>query len=777
MKAAALLLLFLINLGFLTNWLTISVPTIRATNKSYEDYSLYFSPRTSANTNYNISKMEIYPKGNDKLAIRGFQQGNPPPDYEEWNNYMMLLKFSGANYIEMKVYYLVNESFIVIPLSTDWPKGPVTEDVQMQEMKNLVDIAHKHGLKVCIDIFLRYGPREYLEPPTTVIPDKYRGMFLEQLSKIVLHWGEFCEENHVEMFALVAEIFHWIGKDDMPPYWKYASEWCQEILPKLRKVYSGKIGISYLPFLTSILNNLTIPYFNYSGYDYIAISYVANGAHSWGELKNALIKMLNYTDELKHKYNVKVVGLETGFGYDVEKLFENCTPEDAKVRYFDMFMNLSVGRIDGIFFWQWTYGKPAFMYTPPSGKPIFMVQSRRVLDICRKWFIKNFDVYNMIYITKIKTDNIENSTFLGVVSPKTDDIKSMLLSSYRYYLEDDYNHSRSLAEKAFKLVMERETQYTLTYAENILDLEENIGVKKNINMSTQLLNDAIYQYKEGNLNKSLLLAKKIVELANWMKIDGDPEDWEGIKPLVVDEKGDSLEKYADLKAFYGLIYGDNLYLMIELYGDNLTQWYSIDIDTNFDLRPDYLIRLFNQPLIKVNNSWYPIDTAYDKVVEIKVPLKLLGYSKKMNIHLRIERREPNGSWQTIDEINPHWIMLKMIRGNSSLSIFIDKKEVLLGETIVVRGYLSPSHIGSTVKLIYIAPNGTILEKSVYTRVFGSFLDKFIPDEAGLWIVKANWSGDYLYNGSTSQEILFRVRLRLSPKRFRLMPGRKRWFVY
>jgi hypothetical protein len=60
----------------------------------------------------------------------------------------------------------------------------------------------------------------------------------------------------------------------------------------------------------------------------------------------------------------------------------------------------------------------------------------------------------------------------------------------------------------------------------------------------------------------------------------------------------------------------------------------------------------------------------------------------------------------------------------------------------------------------------------YEELARAFLNKFTPDLAGVWKVRASWGGDLDHKGATSSEVLFKV-VALAPRRLEKWEALKR----
>ncbi len=85
-----------------------------------------------------------------------------------------------------------------------------------------------------------------------------------------------------------------------------------------------------------------------------------------------------------------------------------------------------------------------------------------------------------------------------------------------------------------------------------------------------------------------------------------------------------------------------------------------------------------------------------------------------------------------------------------------KSQVFLGEGITISGSIDPPHGGVEVVLTYTRPDTSIFQRNVTASGDGSYSDTFVPDQVGLWGVKASWGGDADTMGAVSSTVKFIV---------------------
>ena len=127
-----------------------------------------------------------------------------------------------------------------------------------------------------------------------------------------------------------------------------------------------------------------------------------------------------------------------------------------------------------------------------------------------------------------------------------------------------------------------------------------------------------------------------------ISVDGDASDWQGVEPLAIDPEGDAPSKDEDMKAFYATNDSEYLYFLIEFYSDTPRSVCEFPIVTDLDGKEDFLIIVKHDEVLQVLARQLSEETiigegqvVLGKVIEGKVPLKLIGSPKKLSIN-RIE---------------------------------------------------------------------------------------------------------------------------------------------
>ena len=105
----------------------------------------------------------------------------------------------------------------------------------------------------------------------------------------------------------------------------------------------------------------------------------------------------------------------------------------------------------------------------------------------------------------------------------------------------------------------------------------------------------------------------------------------------------------------------------------------------------------------------------------------------------------------------HSISAYFIQGekpDSEISCEISKTSLVLGESFVVSGKISPNpyESGAPVDIILVPPVGSEIHRTVFANAVGEFSYDLVCgdiDAQGTWSVRTSWNGDDLYNGDTS----------------------------
>ena len=142
---------------------------------------------------------------------------------------------------------------------------------------------------------------------------------IKKLDSVVIKWAKIAEKYNVDAFVPINEPCKFV--------WDYndASKWLQEILPEIKKVYTGKVIA--LDTMYDLGEGKSIPYpYDYSGYDMI----LGGPPCGWKEIDYWEVMIKNYIqkgNEYVQIYNLEGFGLYEWGGYTGGVWYEPI-PED-----------------------------------------------------------------------------------------------------------------------------------------------------------------------------------------------------------------------------------------------------------------------------------------------------------------------------------------------------------------------------------------------------------------------------------------------------------------
>jgi hypothetical protein len=95
--------------------------------------------------------------------------------------------------------------------------------------------------------------------------------------------------------------------------------------------------------------------------------------------------------------------------------------------------------------------------------------------------------------------------------------------------------------------------------------------------------------------------------------------------------------------------------------------------------------------------------------------------------------------------------------STSITCNIDHNAIIIGEDVVVTGFVVPSERNLKVVVSFIAPDGTKITREVYTSSDGSYeLTAFQPNLKGQWQIQSSVTEDELHQASNSNQVSLTV---------------------
>jgi len=269
-----------------------------------------------------------------------------------------IAKTTGANWVGLMYF-----------VEVDWDTGRMFEPEwnNPKRLRKMMREAKNQGLKVLLQIY----PEYYIEgmPPGYSHsielehgPFKDQEGFLKNATELVLDLAELAEEEKVDMFSPWCEMNIFVD-------WEHAKDWSQEILPKIRKVYSGLVAppkgeITWEKY--GLKNEGNLSYWNFSGYDYVWADVFDSDYHfnnlngnckKYKDYERYIETLLNILEKLKErdKTNGIILGSEIGVAeqFLANEVKNGKNAEDVVEKQWKILFNKTYGRVDGYFFYPW----------------------------------------------------------------------------------------------------------------------------------------------------------------------------------------------------------------------------------------------------------------------------------------------------------------------------------------------------------------------------------------------------------------------------------------
>ncbi|RLG11242.1 MAG: hypothetical protein DRN64_01690 [Thaumarchaeota archaeon] len=714
---------------------------------------------------FNSTLVWVFPKGNERLSIRATKSVSEPQPYGVT---ISALKMAGFNYARVKAYYTHDEYgnvYPIVPLP-HYPDAPILDEsvkrvkelypnkmvprsgwirvplqIQLENLKWIISMARKWGFEIFLHAQLFYvdpDTGEARDPdPSRLLPGAKK-TYLKQRKEIALELANFAEEMKIELLEPLT-FSTLLRKEEFLLY--------KELLPEIRRIYSGKLAISDPG--KELIDEIGL-----NGFDYMIIlpgwapRPLDIGLSEW---ENSLNDYLDYAELVAEKYGVKILLLYVGH---IDWIMNSYTDEQ---KFEEKFMS-------------------KFNYSLERARIWFI---KLLLDqTLKRRFIKGIDIH------PIKFFHSEYFIFGRNV--------------YEKYAHWSTKRMVTIVSKYLSHPWNREKEFTLKTLRHAKLAVESLATHSSnpelVNLMTSLLNSALKSYEIGDYKQAKAISQKIlgffihVEHPLNITVDGNSHDWKYLDPVYFNPPSQRpfcfnlifwygkkvTEKVSDLKSVYALNDQENLYLMLEFYG-RIPEWLPpIFIDTSGEWShqdgKEFFVSFSGEgaDIWEVSYEGMPATkgfvpqneksrkigkakVAIGDVVELQVPLKLLGNPKRVNIIIWYwEFTTPKGDIP-LDLVN--W---NVSSPTSSISISTSEEVIRLGENVIVSGYIFPAHSNAKVTLIYENINGTKIIRKVTTSTFGEFKDIFTPTIAGKWTVQASWPGDSDHNGNKSNSVAFYV---------------------
>lgn len=283
--------------------------------------------------------IRAYPKGNPEMPIRGAKDKGIPFEHLRFNDARTL----GANWVaRVHSHWIDTDTYSINPHEPE------------RKIRDYIAEAKCRGLNVY------YTPHLWWENEPVGdlndIPSSERESFLNNATDFAVQRATFAENQGVEMFAPLSNLQEFLPHEA-------TVEWYAKIVPMIREVYSGKIIKGKNPLNRGIENTE----YDFSRYDYVSIN--ANPSGSYSDYRQKVQDMIKTGKKWSNKYGVKGIivpfmGGDSGEKFVKKELEKGKTIGEIKARFHEIFLQETMGEIDGVFLdSQWSEKFNAKLYS------------------------------------------------------------------------------------------------------------------------------------------------------------------------------------------------------------------------------------------------------------------------------------------------------------------------------------------------------------------------------------------------------------------------------
>ena len=348
--------------------------------------------------------VQVYPKGNNEIPVRGLRWRTRP-----FFQTPHTIRTMGANYVQFKADYYIDDDFNLIPLvfncnpPIDTPAFiPASKEEMRAKTKKEIREVRAVGLKIHFFTYIRYADAGLLEH-RAIPSSENTTKLLSQLKEEMIEWAKFLEAENVEMFTPTQFLEKYVGPE-------LRTSWYKDILPELRKYYSGKLII---PQMRTQFED-----YDYSGYDYLGLIFLPVNVHSWTELNQSIVERFDKAASIKMRDNIDII--VTLIGGPVENTEElwmplQDDPGEIKSRVYKMVMGeamrrIKSGEVEGVFFYEWDYGVATHAWSQRKGDQWEMVdkyQGKKPAQVIEDYFLETpytVTAYRLNDLERIEVD-------------------------------------------------------------------------------------------------------------------------------------------------------------------------------------------------------------------------------------------------------------------------------------------------------------------------------------------------------------------------------------
>lgn len=195
------------------------------------------------------------------------------------------------------------------------------------------------GFAVFLTIKIRYLPKGRWGEPLG-IPEELQSSskFFQGFNNFVLRWADVAEKEKVEFFAPIDEGDYMMGP------WR-AAEWAQEILPKVKERFKGRVV-----YKGGFSPPAQISWFNFTGYDIAGATIVVLEEYNEGDYRQMARKQIADLVEVAQKRDKVSEVWISGFG--VVETIKNPIDDTQKADIYRIVFEEASGKVTGLIPWE-----------------------------------------------------------------------------------------------------------------------------------------------------------------------------------------------------------------------------------------------------------------------------------------------------------------------------------------------------------------------------------------------------------------------------------------
>ena len=151
------------------------------------------------------------------------------------------------------------------------------------------------------------------------------------------------------------------------------------------------------------------------------------------------------------------------------------------------------------------------------------------------------------------------------------------------------------------------------------------------------------------------------------------------------------------------------------------------------------------------STWSELPMLFDATggsYEAVIP----GFGSSTDVKYYISAYDNAGNVKTLDNLGIFYkysvSASSTTKDPSHVSCLLSEVTVRQGGTIVVSGFITPTHSNESLTLKYTKPDNSTIIRTVTSNSTSGFLDSYAPDSPGSWSVQVEWQGDSTHDKSS-----------------------------